>query len=136
MKPAIHLLDPVKGIREGSSFVTARCGMVRRTGDIITTTKTDEVTCIKCKGFINNPWRLLRRYGKVKVLENYYVSLWSDYGFRIDILAYHQLGDTWKILMGNRAGITSETDIEAKTIIEVGFKMVDMIETEILEQIL
>jgi hypothetical protein len=87
MKQAIHYFIPAIG-EKGSNFIEFRCG--RRVHKLseryLLTQSTEEVTCIKCKSYINNPLRVLRRYGRITVIEGFVLVLAHDFGYKYDIV--------------------------------------------------
>ena len=133
MKQAIHLLDPVKGtVDKGDQFITARCGRVARANKIVVTTTNDKVTCIKCRNYINNPWRILRKYGKVKVVESFYALLWADYGYPIDVVATIDTPGKWVVSLAMKNEIHSVRAIVATSMSDLGFQLVKIVEKEII----
>ena len=133
MKRPIHLRGPVNGEKFGPENPVMRCGRSQNLNSKkpVFTKNPNEVTCTSCRSYINNPWQVLRKYGRVKVLEGYYVSLWNEYGYGVDMLAYQRQDKTWKILMGSNGKITLETEVEAESMGDVGFRMVEIIETKL-----
>jgi hypothetical protein len=87
MKESIHLFNPAIGDM-GSNYLEFRCG--RRVHKLkekyLLTQNTEEVTCIKCKSYINNPLRALRRYGRITVIEGFAFVLNRDFGYKYDIV--------------------------------------------------
>jgi hypothetical protein len=105
MKPAIHLIDPVRGTADKQyQFISARCGRFERASKIVVTTNPAEVTCIKCKNYIQNPWRVLRKYGHVKVVEDMFVMFWGQYGYKFDMCAVIETPGTWTICVAHNNG--------------------------------
>jgi ribosomal protein S27E len=133
MKQAIHLLDPVNGENPESQFLTMRCGYVKRPVDVFHTSNTAEVTCIKCKGFINNPWRVLRMYGQVKVVEDMFVMFWGQYGYRFDMCAVIEHPGCWTIVVSHNGRWHLNLMTKAGNMAQLGFKLVDIIEAEIIK---
>lgn len=132
MKQAIHLLDPVKGTADKQfQYITARCGRFEQASKIIVTTNPAEVTCIKCKIYINNPWRVLRKYGRVKVVESFYALLWSDYGYSFDVVATADTPGNWIVTMSRKTEIHDVRRLEATNMADLGFKLVSIVENEI-----
>jgi hypothetical protein len=131
MKPAIHLLDPVAN---QSTYKTMRCG---RTQNINTVTplfvrNPAEVTCTSCLNYINNPWRVMRKYGHVKVVEDFVVMFWGDYGYKFDISAMTDVPGTWNIIVSYRGQLHLDLTTQAGNTTQLGFKLVDILEKEIL----
>ena len=87
MTPSIHLFNPAIGDM-GSNYLEFRCGRrVHRTKEkYLVTQNTEEVTCIKCKSYINNPLRILRRYGRITVIEGFSIVLNHDFGYKYDLV--------------------------------------------------
>jgi hypothetical protein len=86
MKQAIHYYIPEIG-KKGINYVQFRCG---RTVHVLKekyllTKDPEKVTCIKCKNYINNPLRVLRRYGRITVIEGFSLVLAHDFGHKYDI---------------------------------------------------
>lgn len=133
MKQSIHLFDPVCGKKSGSMFVTMRCGMVRKPEEIKSTTIAAEVTCIKCLNYINNPYRVLRKYGKVKVVESFFVVVWGDYGYKFDINAMIQVPGTWAVNIAYKNSLHLNLLIKANNMADLGFKLLDLYEQQIKE---
>jgi hypothetical protein len=134
MKQAIHLLDPVKGHQLGAQFPTMRCGRTQNFNSAkpLHTTNPAEVTCTSCHSYINNPWRVMRKYGKVKVLENNFAIIWGDYGYKIDMVAVISFGPLWQIRMSYKNQSLIDRYVEAGDMAELGFKMLEIIEEMIM----
>ena len=111
-------------------FVTARCGLTLTPEKIKTTHNRDEVTCRKCNSYSNNPYRALRKYGKVKVLESFFVILWAGYGYELDMVAYADTPGNWKIVAGRKNEPYMVRAITAFSMAELGFKLLAIIEKE------
>ena len=134
MKQAIHLLDPVTGIADKQfQYITARCGRVKKAHEIEVTNNPEEVTCIKCKIYINNPWRVLRKYGRVKVVESFYALLWADYGYPFDVVATIDTPGNWVVSIASKNEIHSVRTIAATSMADLGFHLVAIVEKEIKE---
>lgn len=133
MKQSIHLLDPIAD--PAGKYYTMRCGYSRKTDidNYKTTTNTAEVTCIKCKNYINNPWRVLRKYGHVRVLEDFYVMFWGDYGHKFNMSAMTELPGTWNIIVSYRGQLHLNLTTKCGNTKQLGFKLVDIIEKEITQ---
>ena len=130
-KQTIHLIDPVYDSRMNPGFVTTRCGLTQASEKTKTTHNPDEVTCIKCRSYINNPYRVLRKYGKVKVLESFFVILWAGYGYELDMVAYADTPGNWKIVAGRKSEPYMMRTITAFSMADLGFKLLAIIEKEI-----
>jgi hypothetical protein len=133
MKQSIHLIDPVNGHSMMPEFIKLRCGRVINPLDVITTTSNDLVTCIKCRSYINNPWRVLRKYGKVKVLESFFVVLWADYGYPFDVVATIDTPLEWHVTISRKDEIHDVRRVEATSMADLGFQLVAIVEKEIKE---
>lgn len=134
MKQAIHLLDPVTGTADKKfQYITARCGRVKQAHEIEVTTNPEEVTCIKCKIYINNPWRVLRKYGRVKVVESFYALLWADYGYPFDVVATIDTPGNWVVSIAQKYEIHSVRTLTATNMADLGFQLVAIVEKEIKE---
>jgi hypothetical protein len=133
MTQSIHLLDPVKGHQLGAQFPTMRCGRTQNFNSAMPlhTTNPAEVTCTSCHSYINNPWRVLRKYGYVKVLEDMFVMFWGQYGYRFDISAMTETPGTWNIIVSYRGKLHLNLTTQAGNTAQLGFKLVDIIEKEI-----
>ena len=87
MKQSIHLFNPVIGTK-GNNYIEFRCG--RRVHKLkekyLLTQNPEEVTCVKCKSYINNPLRVLRRYGRITVIEGFAIVLNHDFGYTYDLV--------------------------------------------------
>lgn len=125
-----HLLDPVAGNKMKPLFAISRCGKVMKPGTIKTTTYTNDVTCKKCLGYINNPYRALRKYGKVKVLENHFIMLWGGYGHELDIVVYVEKPTDWKIVIARKGEPYMMLTITAFNMADLGFKVLGVLEKE------
>ena len=134
MKQAVHLLDPVTGTADKQfQYITARCGRVKKAHEIEVTNSAAEVTCIKCKSYINNPWRVLRKYGKVKVVESFYALLWADYGYPFDVVATIDTPLEWHVTISRKNEIHDVRRLQATTMADLGFQLVVIVEKEIRE---
>jgi len=131
MTQSIHLIEPVNGKKPESQYLNMRCGYMKRPVDVFHTSNTAEVTCIKCKSYINNPWRVLRKYGQVKVVEDMFVMLWGQYGYQFDISAMTDVPGTWNIVVSYRGKLHLNLTTQAGNTAQLGFKLVDIIEKEI-----
>lgn len=87
MTQAIHYFIPAIG-EKGSNYIEFRCGrrVHRLKEKYLLTQNTEEVTCIKCKSYINNPLRVLRRYGRITAIEGFAFVLAHDFGYKYDIV--------------------------------------------------
>jgi len=132
MTQSIHLLDPVNGKKPESQYLNMRCGYMKRPVDVFHTSNTAEVTCIKCKGYINNPWRVLRKYGQVKVVEDMFVMFWGQYGYRFDMCAVIEHPGCWTIVVSHNGRWHLNLMTKAGNMAQLGFKLVDIIEKEII----
>jgi hypothetical protein len=134
MKPAIHLLDPVTGTADKIyNYINARCGRVQQAAKMEVTTNPAEVTCIKCRNYMNNPYRVMRKYGRVKVLESFYVILWADYGNKLDLVAIADVPGTWVVTMALSNKIHTKRAIAANNMDNLGFQLLKIYEKEITE---
>lgn len=133
MKQAIHLIDPVNGYKLGSRFPIMRCGRTQNINSVKPeyTTQPAEVTCTNCRSYINNPWRILRKYGKVKVVESFYALLWSDYGYPFDVVATADTPGNWIVTISRKTEIHDVRRLEATNMADLGFKLVSIVENEI-----
>jgi hypothetical protein len=133
MKQATHLLDPVKASTGGVQ--TMRCGRTQNfnTVEPIFTTNPAEVTCTKCLSYINNPWRVLRKYGYVKVVEDMFVMFWGQYGYKFDMCAIIDYPGTWNIVVSHNGQWNVNLTTQAGNTTKLGFKLVDIIENEIIK---
>lgn len=135
MIQSIHLLDPVTGTADKQfQYITARCGRVKKAHEIEVTTNPSEVTCIKCRIYINNPWRVLRKYGRVKVVESFYALLWADYGYPFDVVATIDTPLEWHVTISRKNEIHDVRRLQATTMADLGFLLVKLIENEIKKQ--
>lgn len=134
MKQAIHLLDPVSGHRLGAQFPTMRCGRTQNFNSAtpIYTTNPAEVTCTSCQSYINNPWRVLRKYGYVKVVEDMFVMVWGQYGYKFDMCAMIDAPGCWNIVVSHNGRWHLNLMTKAGNTTALGFKLVDIIEKEIM----
>lgn len=129
MKPAIHLLDPVAN---QTMYKTMRCGYMRNPEWVEFTTNRAEVTCLKCKSYINNPYRVMRKYGRVKVVESFYVLLWADYGNKLDLVAVADVPGKWVVTMAFKNKIHTIEAIAANNMADLGFQLLKKYEREII----
>lgn len=132
MKQSIHLLDPVKGPAKYSSYIFTRCGYQTPAWKPEITNNTAEVTCIKCQSYINNPWRVLRKYGHVKVVEDMFVMVWGQYGYKFDMCAMIDAPGCWNIVVSHNGRWHLNLMTKAGNTTQLGFKLVDIIEKEIM----
>jgi len=133
MNRVIHLKDPVNGNRMMPQYVLARCGLSDKPGIIKTTPYSECVTCIKCKSYINNPWRVLRKYGKVKMVESFYALLWADYGYPFDVVATIDTPLEWHVTISRKNEIHDVRRLAAVSMADLGFQLVAIVEKEIKE---
>lgn len=135
MKQSIHLLDPVNGHLLGKQFPTMRCGRTQNfnSAQPLHTTKTTEVTCTNCQSYINNPWRVMRKYGRVKVVESFFVVLWADYGFKLDMVATIIEPGSWMVLLSYCKRIYSTRIVTTGNMANLGFQLLAIYEKEIIE---
>lgn len=133
MNHKTHLYDRVSPI--GSNYATMICGATKHlTKDTyFATNHTGEVTCTKCKGFINNPYRSLRKYAKVKVLESFYVTAFGDYGNRLDMVASNELPGTWQVWFAFENKPHNGMRVAANNMADLGYKLLSIYETELKE---
>lgn len=139
IKQVIHFLDPIKQLEnnkfKGERHETMRCGYFGKENQFKSTSNPSEVTCTKCKSYINNPWRVLRKYAKVKVVESFFVMLWADDGYQFDVVATIDSPGLWMVLISNKNKIYSHRLIPAKNMTDLGFMLVKILEKEIAEYI-
>jgi hypothetical protein len=131
MKYAIHLIDPVAD--QSGRYKTMRCGLTRNvnTDEFYTTTNPIEATCLKCKIFIRNPYRCLRKYGKVKVCESFFVLVLGDYGNRLDLVAVFNIPGEWEVVLALENKVHSVRIISASNMADLGEKLLKIYESEI-----
>lgn len=130
---SIHLLDPVTGTNDKRyQFINARCGRFEHAGKIIVTTNPADVTCTNCKSCINNPWRVLRKYGHVKVVEDMFVMFWGQYGYKFDMCAVMEAPGSWIITVSHNGRWHLNLMTKTGNTTQLGFKLVDIIEKEII----
>ena len=134
MTPSIHLLDPVNGYKLGSHFPTMRCGRTQNVNSAqpLHTSNPAKVTCTSCKSYMNNPWRIMRKYGQVKVVEDMFVMFWGAYGYKFDIAAVIEAPGTWTICVAHNNGWHVNLTTKAGNMPQLGFKLVDILEKEII----
>lgn len=133
MKQAIHLLDPVIGNRSNH---TMRCGRSQNLNSVEEpkyTRNPDEVTCTKCRSYINNPWRVLRKYGHVKVVESFYAILWADYGYKLDAVVTADTPGNWVMSISLKNEIHLVRKLTATNMTDLGYQIVRIVEDEILK---
>lgn len=136
MKPAIHLLDPVNGYKLGSHFPTMRCGRTQNVNSAqpLHTSNPAKVTCTSCKSYMNNPWRILRKYAQVIVIEDMFVMLLGQYGYKFDMCAVIEAPGTWTICVAHNRKCHVNLTTKAGNMAQLGFKLVDILEKEIMQQ--
>ena len=136
MNYATHLLNPIQAW--GPRYIDARCGrrVHAQKEKIVTTTNPDEVTCTKCKNFIDNPVRILRKYGNVRVFGVTGIILFASNGFKIDLMMYksNQISGfrTYTIHGETKSANSFEKTIAAGTIKEAMNKLIKFYETELI----
>ncbi|HSW67279.1 MAG TPA: hypothetical protein VLH16_01725 [Bacteroidales bacterium] len=132
MKQSIHLLDPVAN--QVGRYKTMRCGRTSNLNTVepIFSTNPDEVTCTSCLSYINNPWRVLRKYGHVKVVEDMFVMVWGQYGYKFDMCAMIDAPGCWNIVVSHNGRWHLNLMTKAGNMAQLGFKLVDIIEAEIV----
>ena len=131
MKQAIHLLDPVAN--QTGRHKTMRCGRTSNLNTVepVFSAKPEEVTCTSCRSYMNNPWRVLRKYGYVKVVEDMFVMFWGQYGYKLDMCATMYSPGTWNIDVSLNGKWHIKLTTTAGNTTKLGFKLVDIIEKEI-----
>lgn len=136
MKQAIHLLDPVEGLKFGADDPVMRCGRRQNLNSVkpVYTVNPDEVTCSDCRSYINNPWRILRKYGKVKVVESFYAILWADNGYHFDLVAIIDQPGWWQVIVSEKQQVHLFRTLAATNMSDLGFLLVKLIENEIKKQ--
>jgi hypothetical protein len=87
MTQAIHYYIPAIG-NKGNNYIEFRCGRTvhQLKEKYLLTQDQEKVTCIKCKSYINNPLRVLRRYGRITVIEGFSIVLNHDFGYKHDLI--------------------------------------------------
>jgi hypothetical protein len=93
---------------------------------------TTKVTGKKGRGY-NNPWRVLRKYGKLNVLESFFVVLWADYGYPFDVIATIDTPLMWHVTISRKNEIHDVRRLEATNMADLGFQLVKIMEKEIAE---
>jgi hypothetical protein len=81
---------------------------------------------------LNSPWRVLRKYGNVKVLEDMYVMFWGKSGNRFDMSAMTETPGTWNIIVSHHGKLHLNLTTQCGNTKQLGFKLVDIIEKEII----
>jgi hypothetical protein len=76
---------------------------------------------------------MLRKYGQVKVVEDMFVMLWGQYGYQFDISAMTDVPGTWSIIVSYRGQLHLNLTTQAGNTAQLGFKLVDIIEAEIIK---
>lgn len=135
MKQAVHLLDPVNGKTFVAQYPVMRCGRTQNFNTVtpLHTTNPAKVTCTSCRSYINNPWRVLRKYGKVKVVESFYALLWADYGYPFDVVAMAYDPLIWQVSVSRKNEIHDVRRITVTSMADLGFQLVAIVEKEIKE---
>ena len=133
MTQAIHLLDPVAN--QTGRHKTMRCGRTSslNTCEFIYSINPEDVTCTSCRSYMNNPWRVLRKYGHVKVVEDMFVMFWGQYGHKFDMCAMIDKPGCWNIVVSHNSRWHVNLMTQAGNTAKLGFKLVDVIEKEIRE---
>src|SRR5690606_37330203 len=101
------------------------------TCEFIFSTNPEYVTCTSCRSYMNNPWRVLRKYGYVKVVEDMFVMFWGQYGYKFDMCATMYSPGTWNIDVSLNGKWHIKLTTTAGNTTKLGFKLVDIIEKEI-----
>ncbi len=133
MKLAVHLLHP---IQSPGIWVKMRCGLTRNkiTDKYIASSHPEEVTCIKCKSYINNPWRSLRQYGKLFVIENESAALAHDWGYCLDIIVVNEHTGTWTMVVGKDGKRILHASLPASSMAELGAQLLRIYEQELIKK--
>lgn len=128
MKPSIHLLHPVQS---PGKWEKMRCGLTRNKelDKYRTTTNPAEVTCTKCRGFINNPYRSLRSYARVTIIEDFAVMLTHDYGCHYDVNVTRTEPGCWTMMVGRKKKLENLFPISARNMTDLGNQILEIYET-------
>lgn len=133
MTLAIHLIDPVK--RHTPPYITMRCGLTRHATKDAHESTTDpaKVTCKKCQGYLANPWRVLRKYGHVKVVESGFVVVSADYGYPFDLVAVPDVPGKWTVRMAAKSQLHDVRNLQACNMTDLGFQLAELYEKQLTE---
>lgn len=129
-KQSIHLIHLVHNKRENPQLITTRCGTTQTSEKIKTTYDQNEVTCRKCLRYVNNPYQVLRKYGKVKVLKSFFVVLLAGHGYEFDMVACADTPGKWIIIAGRKGEPYLIRNITVFSMADLGFKLLAIIEKE------
>ena len=134
MNYATHILHPQQ--KMGSPFVKMLCGRIKHSkNDTFKTSENlDEVTCIGCLGYKDNPARILRQYGHVRLIPPYGFALIPAWGYHIYIIAFSTdvSGNYWRY-MAKTDFDTKHGVFEALTFKNAIESIINIIETKILK---
>ena len=132
MNPVIHLLHPVQS---PGKWEKMRCGLTRdKDHDIYQTVVDPElVTCLKCKGFIANPWRSLRNYGTVTVIDNEAVAIIHKYSYQLDIIAVNEFNGKWTLVIADQQKNSVHTYLTVSSMKDLAEQILDFYENELIE---
>jgi hypothetical protein len=82
---------------------------------------------------INKQWQVLRKYGNVRVLEDMYVMFLGKSGNQFDMSAMTDVPGTWNIIVSYRGKLHLNLTTQCGNTTQLGFKLVDIIEAEIIK---
>lgn len=113
MTQAIHYFIPAIG-EKGSNYIEFRCGrrVHRLKEKYLLTQNPEEVTCIKCRSYINNPLRVLRRYGRITVIEGFVLVLNHDFGYKYDIVVSIDRPGVFNVFAGYNSSLDFTVRLE------------------------
>ncbi len=131
----IHMKHPVQRM---APWITMRCGrLVNKNKDIFNiTTNPEEVTCVACRGFIENPFRSLRRYGRLTIINDFSITLTHAFGYNWDIVAVKNTPLTWSIFIGIDNTLENLYSRKAENTRNAAFQILEIIEKILIPETL
>lgn len=128
----VHLLHPAQ---HQGGFVSLLCGrQVHKNNPYNATKNPRKVTCIKCQAFIENPFRSLRRYGRLTIIEPFGFTLTGAFGFKYDIMACSKQPGHWNIYVGQKGKSEQYYSRFAPNTRQLAFHLLDIIEKELIQK--
>ena len=130
---AVHLKHPVQKMLP---YITMRCGrMIHETKDTYNlASDPGQVTCTKCRGFIENPFRSLRRYGRLTIINDFSIVLSHDFGYKWDIVAVKFSPQDWNIFIGKDKKLDNHYHRSAENMNTAAFNILEIIEKNLIKK--
>lgn len=131
MNYVTHFPNPEQ---QAGNYIQFYCGLHRHISKdkYIVSKNPEDITCIKCKKYLNNPFRALRKYGAIKVYGDQALTLNGTLGNHIDITAMKQPDSAlWSIIAKIGDEIIWKANYITFNIKELAFMILSKLETEL-----